>query len=205
MRKDSLHILVAALVTATVGCSTPKAVERHHHHYYEADTLAVQAQVDRHMKAWSERMQSEVTEAVSQQLTQQSQSEHQQETIQETVTVTIDSLGREIRQEQRTISRDITREQQLMEQRLSCVFESRLKSAIDSISDIWQSRIDSLRTHAVENDSSSVIQTPVAVHQDNRPWWKKAFGYLQAGIIGAAVALVIWYTRRWWMAILKNL
>ena len=195
-----LFVVVAmAFITLFSGCATPRAVEQHHHHYYEADTLAVQAQVDKAVKTWSERIDSAWWERFSQFTSQQQSSEQQHETIQETVTVTLDSLGREIRQEQRTISRDISREQQILKQRLTREFEGRLQMVTDSLNGSWQERFNILQSHFTKNDSTSSTETPVAVNEDNRPWYRKLWGNLQYILIGAVLALGVWFTRKWWL------
>lgn len=199
-----LYVLALAAVLALcllVGCATPKAVEEHHHHYYNADTAAVRAQVDSRMSSWREEMQTVVSVAVSQQLTQQQQSEHQQETITELITVTTDSLGREVRQEQRTITRDVTRELQQQEQRITQEYEARLHTVVDSVNDIWQSRYDSIAAHVQQLDSTFVKKEPVG---DTRPWYRRLWDGLKWFFIGAIVAIILWFTRKWWLRLFIN-
>ena len=197
--KRALKILLVFVVTLLVlylfsGCTTPMAVEEHHHHHYEADTLAVKAQVDRHLQSWHEQMQAVVSVAVSQQLSLQSQSEHQQETVTETITETFDSLGRKLRQEQRTISRDISRELQTITQQLSRTYELRLHHTVDSIDSVWQQRYDAIQTHWEQTDSALLQKTPVA--QDSRPWYKKLWDRLQFIVLGAVLAVMAWFAIR---------
>ena len=182
-------ILLALTVGIITGCTTPKAVERQHHERYEADTLAIQAQVDVRMKQVQQQMDSLFSERLSQYTSQQQQTEHQQETITETVTTTLDSLGREIRQEQRVISRDISREQQITEQRLTREFESRLQAMRAELDSSWQSRYNALQASVVRDDSTSIIETPVAIHEDNRPWYRRLWDRLQWLIVGIILAL----------------
>ena len=105
-------LVIAMAISALLGsCTTPRQIERHHHHYYEADTLALQAQVDRHLQSWHQQLQQSLFATIASQLSQQQQTEQQHEVTTETVTTVTDSLGRQLRTEQRTISRDISREQ----------------------------------------------------------------------------------------------
>jgi phenylalanine-4-hydroxylase len=39
------------------GCGTPRVIEEHHHHHYEADTAAVQKQIDSQLSQWHSEMQ----------------------------------------------------------------------------------------------------------------------------------------------------
>lgn len=191
-------VLMAGILTA---CTAPKAVERQHRQYYEADTLAIQAQVDARMKRMQQQLDSAWSERISQYTSQQQQTEQQHEVITETVTTTLDSLGREMRQEQRTISRDISREQQITEQRLTREFESRLEKAVAELDSTWQMKYDELQASIVKEDSASVSETPVAVHEDNRPWYRRWWDALQYIVIGAVVGLAVWLTRKWWIKI----
>lgn len=195
------RILLPLSCLILMGCTTPRAVEEHHHHYYEADTLAVKAQVDRQLSSWHEEMQSVVSAAVTQQLTQQQQSEHQQETVTELITVTTDSLGRSMRQEQRTITRDITREMQQQEQRLTQEYEARLRVVVDSVSDIWQQRFDSLASHQTSDIDHQSSSTPVG---DTRPWYQRWRDNLRILFFGFVAALVLYLTRRLWWPLVKK-
>ena len=183
-------ILIFGLLT---GCAVPKAVEEHHHHHYEADTMAVKAQVDRHMQSWHEQMQSFVSSAVTQQLSQQQQSEQQHETVTETITESVDSLGRRIRQEQRTISRDMLNVQSSMFNSVTRAYEQRLQLTVDSIDSVWQSRYDALLTHWEQADSASVQKTPVG---DARPWYRRWWDAIQYILIGAVLAASVWIIRK---------
>ncbi len=183
-----------------IGCTTPRAVEEHHHHHYEADTMAVHAQVDSQLTQWHEEMTQYFQQRLEQYTSQQQQSEHQQETITELITVTTDSIGREVRQEQRTISRDITRELQLVEQRMTQEYEARLHSAIDSVNSSWQQRFDSLASHVAQMDSTLTKKTPVG---DGRPWYQRWWDNPRAIIIAAIIAAVLWFTRKWWLKLVR--
>lgn len=177
------------------GCVVPKAVEEHHHHHYEADTMAVKAQVDGHMKSWHERMDQFFRERTEQFTSQQQQTEQQHETITETVTESVDSLGRRIRQEQRTISRDITREMQQVEQRMAQEMQTQLRTAIDSVSNVWQQRYDSLSSRVAAADSVSSATTPVAVEKPSA-WQRLVRKLLDLLICVVVVGGLILYLRR---------
>lgn len=174
------HLCVIIACALLAGCGTPRMVEEHHHHHYEADTAAVQKQIDSQLSQWHSEMQQFFSDKLEQFTSQQQQSEQQHETIHETVTETIDSLGRKVRQEQRTISRDVTRELLLTQQRITRELETRLQSTVDSIDSCWQMKYDSLSAWVAQIDSSSVSKTPAG---DNRPLmdriWDKAvwFGF----------------------------
>lgn len=175
------------------GCGTPRMVEEHHHHHYEADTAAVQKQIDSQLTQWHSEMQQFFSDRLEQFTSQQQQSEQQHETIQETVTETVDSLGRKVRQEQRTISRDVTRELLLTEQRLTRELENRLQCAVDSMDSCWQMKYDSLAARVAVSDSSSLSKTPAG---DNRPLmdriWDKALWFG----VGVVVVLLLIFSKR---------
>ena len=196
--KRILAIAIAAAavmaITLLFGCATPKAVEEHHHHHYEADTMAVKAQVDSHLQSWHQQIDSAWSERISQFVSQQQSSEHQQETVTETITETFDSLGRKLRQEQRTISRDISRELLSIEQSITRAYEQRLQFAVDSLESTWQQRYDSLTTHLTSSLDHQTSSTPVG---DARPWYKKLSGALLYILIGVVLAAAFWLARRW--------
>lgn len=180
-----LAIALGLLICAAMGsCTTPRAVEEHHHHHYEADTMAVKAQVDRQLTSWHEEMTQFFTERLEQFSSQMQQSEHQQETISELITVTTDSVGRTIRQEQRTITRDITRELQQQEQRITRELEEQLRVVVDSVNDVWQQRFDSLASHLTSDISHQTSSTPVG---DTRPWYQKLWAKALLTLLGAAL------------------
>ena len=180
-----LAIAIGLLICAVMGsCTTPRAVEEHHHHHYEADTMAVKAQVDRQLTSWHEEMTQLFNERLEQFSSQMQQSEHQQETITELITVTTDSVGRSIRQEQRTISRDITRELQQQEQRITRELEEQLRVVVDSVNDVWKKRFDSLASHLTSDISHQTSSTPVG---DTRPWYQKLWAKALLVLLGAAL------------------
>ena len=181
-----LAIALGLLICAVMGsCTTPRAVEEHHHHHYEADTMAVKAQVDRQLTSWHEEMTQFFNERLEQFSSQMQQSEHQQETISELITVTTDSVGRSIRQEQRTISRDITRELQQQEQRLTREMQAQLRVVVDSVNDVWQQRFDSLASHVEQLDSAYISHQPSSI--DHRPWHQKLWAKALLVLLGAAL------------------
>jgi hypothetical protein len=190
--KYLLSIIMCALLA---GCGTPRVIEEHHHHHYEADTAAVQKQIDSQLSQWHSEMQQFFSDKLEQFTSQQQQSEQQHETIQETVTETIDSLGRKVRQEQRTISRDVTRELLLTEQRITRELETRLQSTVDSIDSCWQMKYDSLSARVAQSDSSSVSKTPAG---DNRSLmdriWDKAVWFGFGSVV--VVFILFSYKRR---------
>lgn len=200
-----LVMLILTLVVCCVigvlfsSCATPKVVEQHHHHHYEADTMAVQAQVDARLQSWHQQMDAAWQERLGAYSMELWHNSHETEVTNETVTTVTDSLGRTIRNEQRTISRDISREQHQMEQRLMREYDERLRLTVDSIDGIWQQRFDFLQAHWEQTDSSSNVQTPVAVDQDNRPWylrWWSALKFIAVGCVLAVILFLCWYLRR---------
>ena len=198
-----VSIAIGLLVCWLMGsCTTPRAVEEHHHHHYEADTMAVKAQVDRQLSSWHEENEAWLHQAFSEQSASWFSNEHQQEMITEMITVTTDSLGREVRQEQRTISRDITRELQQQEQRLTREMQAQLRVVVDSVNDAWQQRFDSLSSHLTSDISHQASSTPVG---DARPWYQRVRDKLLWLAAGACfLAFGVWMTRKWWLKLLKK-
>lgn len=189
-------ISLGLLICAAMGsCTTPRAVEEHHHHHYEADTMAVKAQVDRQLTSWHEEMTQFFNERLEQFSASMTSNEHQQETISELITVTTDSVGRTIRQEQRTITRDITRELQQQEQRITRELEAQLRVVVDSVNDVWQQRFDSLASHLTSDISHQTSSTPVG---DTRPWYQKLWAkallvlFVAALLFFAIKAILSW-------------
>jgi len=183
------------------SCSTPRVVEEHHHHHYEADTLAVRAQVDRQLTNWHEESEAWLHQAFSEQSSLWSSHEDQKEVITETVTVSLDSLGREIRTEQRTISRDITRELQQQEQRITQEYEARLRACIDSASQYWHQQFDSLASHITSTIDHQTSSKPSAI--DARPWYQRWWDALRWILLGAVLGIGLWVTRKWWLKLIK--
>lgn len=184
------------------GCKTPKIIENHHHHYEQSDTLAIQAQVDAHLKSWHAQMDSSWRQRMEEYSASIVSNEDQKERITETITTYIDSLGREVRQEQRTTDRSLSKIQQQTEQRLTREFEIRLQQALSQQDSIWQSRYNEVKAHWEQEDSVSNTETPVAVNEDNRPWYKRWASAIAYILVGAALFAVIYFTRKWWMKLL---
>lgn len=205
-----LHIAcyIVALVIAMLlciifqGCSTPKIVEQHHYHKSATDTAAIKALVDGRMKSWHQQIDSSWTQRWQQYVNEQSTEEHEQERITETVTTFVDSLGREVRQEQRTTERDMTRQQQQREERLVQEWESRLQRALDERDSAWQEKLEAIAVHQEQKDSTSSVVTPAP--EDNRPWYRRWWDYIQWLALGGAVVLLLLLTREMWQKVLKK-
>ena len=190
-------LLCSIIVGILSGCATPKVVERHHHHYEEADTLAVQAQVDKHLNSWHAQMDSSWRQRMDEYSASMTSNEDQKEKVTETITTFVDSLGREVRQEQRTTERSLSRMQQQTEQRLSREFERRISVVVDSVNDIWQQRFNALQTHFEQTDSTHVKETPAT--KTELPWYKRWWQTLKDYLLMAGIVLLIIATRRiWW-------
>lgn len=188
--------LIAALFLL-LCCSTPKAIENHHHHYEQADTLAIQAMVDKHLNSWHAQMDSSWQQSWQEYSASLFSNEDEKEKVTETITTWTDSLGREMRQEQRTTERSLSRMQQQTEQRLSREFEMRLSTALDSVNDIWQQRFERYQTHWEQKDSTHVKETPAT--KTELPWYKRWWQTLKDYLLMAGIVLLIIATRRiWW-------
>lgn len=192
-------LLCSIIVGILSGCATPKVVERHHHHYEEADTLAVQAQVDKHLNSWHAQMDSSWRQRMEEYSASLFSNEDEKEKVTETITTFVDSLGREVRQEQRTTERSLSRMQQQTEQRLSREFEARLSVVVDSVNDIWQQRFNAMQTHFEQTDSmNSHVQSGSAAFGE-LPWYKRWWQTLKDYLLMAGIILFIIATRRiWW-------
>ena len=191
----SVVIIPAGLVLT--GCTTPKVIEQHHHHYEQADTLAVQAMVDKHLESWHAQMDSSWRQRMEEYSASLFSNEDQKEKVTETITTFVDSLGREVRQEQRTTERSLSRLQQQTEQRLSREFEQRMSVVVDSVNDIWQQRFEQYQMHFEQNDSTHVKETPAT--RTELPWYKRWWQTLKDYLLMAGIVLLIIATRRiWW-------
>lgn len=192
-----IALVICAVVSLFTGCTTPKAIENHHHHYEEADTLAIQARIDRGMKIFRDQMDSSWRQRMEEYSASMTSNEDQKEKVTETITTFVDSLGREVRQEQRTTERSLSRMQQQTEQRLSREFEQRISVVVDSVNDIWQQRFNALQTHFEQTDSTHVKETPAT--KTELPWYKRWWQTLKDYLLIAGIALLIIATRRiWW-------
>ena len=191
-----ITLVVCAVVSLFTGCTTPKTVENHHHHYEHADTLAVQAMVDKQLTSWHAQIDSSWRQSWQEYSASMTSNEDQKEKVTETITTFVDSLGREVRQEQRTTERSLSRMQQQTEQRLSREFEIRLSTALDSVNDIWQQRFERYQTHWEQKDSTHVKETPVA---DALPWYKRCWQTLKDYLLMAGIIALLIITRSiWW-------
>lgn len=193
-----ITLLLSFVISLLTGCSTPKIIEQHHHHYEQADTLAVQAQVDKHLNSWHAQMDSSWRQSWQEYSASLVSNEDQKEKVTETITTFVDSLGREVRQEQRTTERSLSRMQQQTEQRLTREFEQRLSVVTDSLNDIWQQRFNALQTHFEQTDSASVKETPAT--KTELPWYKRWWQTLKDYLLMAGIVLliIIATSRIWW-------
>ena len=187
-----------------MGCTTPKVVEQHHHHYQQADTAAIEATVDRSMKSWREEMDSAFHAFENQYTASWTANESEKEMITETVTTWIDSLGREVRQEQRVTNRDVSKQQQMTEERITREYEARLKTVVDSVSDIWQMRYDSLAAHVATLDSLSNISRP-ASDTNSLPWYQRLWRKFKDHLLTICIILVLMNTAPVWLPWIKKL
>ena len=192
-------LFACAVISLFTSCTTPKIVENHHHHYEQADTLAIQAQVDKQLNSWHAQMDSSWRQRLEEYSASMTSNEDQKEKVTETITTFVDSLGREVRQEQRTTERSLSRMQQQTEQRLSREFEMRISVVVDSVNDIWQQRFNVLQTHFEQTDSTnSHVQSGSAAFGE-LPWYKRWWQTLKDYLLLAGIVLLIIATRRiWW-------
>ena len=194
---------IVIAIVMLVGCTTPKIIEQHHHHYEMADTLAVQAQIDRTVNSWHEQMDSSWQQSWQEYSASWFSHDDQKEHITETITTYIDSLGREVRQEQRTTDRSISKMQQQTEQRLTREFELRLSVAIDSVNGIWQSKFDAIKAHWEKTDSTAVKETPAT--NSELPWYKRWWQSLKDRLLAIAIIALLLMTRNIWLPWCINL
>ena len=193
-----IEFIIAVIFGLTLfSCTTPKIVENHHHHYEQADTQAIQAQIDRTVKSWHAQMESSWQQRLDEYSASMVSNEDQKERITETITTYIDSLGREVRQEQRTTDRSLSKIQQQTEQRLTREFEIRLQQALSQHDSIWQSRYNEVKAHWEQADSTSVKEMPAT--KTELPWYKRWWQTLKDYLLMAGIVLLIIATRRiWW-------
>ena len=193
----AIALVVCAIISLFTACTTPKAIENHHHHYEQADTLAVQAMVDKQLNSWHAQMDSSWRQSWQEYSASLSSNEDQKEKVTETITTWTDSLGREMRQEQRTTERSLSRMQQQTEQRLSREFEMRLSTELDSVNDIWQQRFNAVKGHWEQTDSTHVKETPAT--KTELPWYKRWWQTLKDYLLMAGIIALLVMTRRiWW-------
>lgn len=193
-----VFISIVVVFFTFVCCTTPKIVEQHHHHYEQADTLAIQAQVDKQLTSWHAQMDSSWRQRMEEYSASWFSHDDEKEKVTETITTWTDSLGREMRQEQRTTERSLSRMQQQTEQRLSREFEQRMSVVVDSVNDIWQLKFERYQTHWEQKDSTSVKETPAT--KTELPWYKRWWQTLKDYLLmaGIVVLLIIATRNIWW-------
>jgi hypothetical protein len=197
-------IILAGLVLT--GCSAPKVIEQHHHHYEQADTLAIQAQVDKQLNSWHAQMDSSWRQSWQEYSASLFSNEDEKEKVTETITTWTDSLGREMRQEQRTTDRSLSRLQQQTEQRLASEFEHRIRIALDSVNALWQHRLDALQAHWEQTDTlSTSVQSGGTFAADSLPWHKRWWRSMKDYLLLAAILFILLSTARLWLPLLLNL
>ena len=198
-------LLFSFIILLLTGCSASKIIEKHHHHTVQADTLAVQAMVDKQLNSWHEQMDSSWRQSWQEYSASLFSNEDQKEKVTETITTFVDSLGREVRQEQRTTERSLSRMQQQTEQRLSREFEQRLSVVIDSLNDIWQQRFERYKTHWEQADNTdSHVQSGSAAFGE-LPWYKRWWQTLKDYLLMAAILALLIITWKWWSPLLQKM
>ena len=195
-------IIAVAICALFFGCATPRTVVEHHHHHYEADTLAVRAQVDRQLSSWHEDMTQYFQQRLEEYSASWSSHEDQKEVITELITVTTDSIGREIRTEQRTANRSMVNSQWSMVNSITQEYEARLRMAVDSLDGIFQQRFDSLAAHQTSDIDHQTSSTPSAI--DHRPWYQRWWEHVKWLVVGAVLAVLLLATRRWWIRLFRD-
>ena len=192
-----------AVISLLTGCTTPKIIEQHHHHYEQADTLAIQAQIDRTVNSWHEQMDSSWRQRMDEYSASWFSNDEQKEHVTETILTWTDSLGREMRQEQRTTDRSLSKMQQQTEQRLTREFEARLSVVVDSLNDIWQQRFEHYQTHWEKSDSTDIKETPAT--KTELPWYKRWWQSLKDYLLAIAIIALLLMTRNIWLPWCINL
>ena len=196
---------IVIAIVMLVSCTTPKVIEQHHH-YVQTDTLAVQAQVDKHLNSWHAQMDSSWRQSWQEYSASLVSNEGQREHITETITTYIDSLGQEVRQEQRTTDRSLSKMQQQTEQRLTRELELRLSVVVDSVNDLWQQKFNALQAHWEQSDSTSNSVQPAGVlANDNLPWYKRWWQSLKDRLLTVAIIALLLITVRFWLPWCINL
>ena len=192
--------IVAILLCAIFSsCSTPKIIEQHHHHHYQADTIAAQAKTDARLSDSHVFLDSLTRTLFDQYSASWLAHDDEKEVTTETVTTITDSLGRAIRTEQRTTERTLSKLQQQSEQRLSSEFEHRIRTAVDSVTAIWQHRLEVLQSHIEQADSTTnSVHSNGTVTTDRLPWYKRWWQNLKYHLLIAAIIIALLITRNIW-------
>ena len=193
-------VVVLIVITACVGCASPKIIDRTETVKIGMDSTQVVQLMNSRVQSVEQRMDSAMHAITTQVTTQQESQSQERERITETITSWVDSLGREVRQEQRVTDRDISRQQRLTEERLVQEMETRLQQAITRHDSEWNARLEQLRTHMERTDSiaDKKLQGKAA-----ETWWDKMdrkFGWLM--VIG--VILVFIFTRKYWLPMVRH-
>lgn len=198
-------LIWATVVLFFTSCNTPKVIEQHHHHYQQTDTAAIEARIDRSTKSWRNEMDSAFRAFENKYTASWTANESEKEIITETMTTWIDSLGREVRQEQRVTNRDISKQQQMTEERITREYEARLRVVVDSVSNLWSMRYDSLAAHVATLDSlSSITHQPSPIDTGTRwyqRWWRKIKDHL----LTICIVLILVNTCPLWLPWIKKL
>ncbi len=155
-------VIFFAVAMLLIGCASPKIIEQHHHYSKEADTLAIEAMVDKRITSWHDEVMTSIHRMMEQTTSEQTTNEQARERITETMTTYVDSLGRTVSQQQRTTERNLSRQWQQREEQMKTAFREELRQALSSHDSLWQQRLDALQTHWEENDSTDASQQPAS-------------------------------------------
>lgn len=193
-------VVVLIVITACVGCASPKIIDRTEYRTIGMDSTQVVQLMNQHVQSVQQRMDSTMHAITTQVTTQQESQSQERERITETITSWVDSLGREVRQEQRVTDRDISRQQRLTEERLVQEMETRLQQAITKHDSEWNARLEQLRTHTERTDS---VADKKLSGKAAETWWDKMdrkFGWLM--VIG--IILLFIFTRKFWLPMIRH-
>ena len=168
------------------------------------DSAAVNRQVAEAVSRWQMRTDSAMQQTLNLYTGWLSSTQHQYETVTEIVTTAFDSLGRELRTEQRTTVRDITASQQQSEARQSQEIATHVSAQMSRQDSIWSARLDSVATAIARHDSIYAAQNNTQ-GSDSRPWWRRAWDKCRDMLIGIALGVAVWATRRLWTPLLQRI
>lgn len=193
-------IVVVIVITACVGCASPKIIDRTEYRTIGMDSTQVVQLMNQRVQSVQQHIDSAMHAITTQVTTQQESQSQERERITETITSWVDSLGREVRQEQRVTDRDISKQQKLTEERLVQEMETRLQQAITKHDSEWNAKLEQLRTHMERTDSiaDKKLQGKAA-----ETWWDKMdrkFGWLMV----ICVILVFIFTRKYWLPMVRH-
>lgn len=193
-------IVVVIVITACVGCASPKIIDRTEYRTIGMDSTQVVQLMNQRVQSVQQHIDSAMHAITTQVTTQQESQSQERERITETITSWVDSLGREVRQEQRVTDRDISKQQKLTEERLVQEMETRLQQAITKHDSEWNAKLEQLRTHMERTDSiaDKKLQGKAA-----ETWWDKMdrkFGWLMV----ICVILVFIFTRKYRLPMVRH-